>query len=95
MFLEDITKWLDDASPVDVVYLDFHKAFDKVPYQSLLIKLKAYGLGEIRSVGYKHGWQTEDRVIVEGEISNWKLVLSGVPQGLMLGPILFLIFIND
>ena len=40
-FLEEITKWLDDGSPVDVVYLDFQKAFDKVPHQRLLLKLKA------------------------------------------------------
>ena len=45
-FLEDITKWVDDGSPVDVVYIDFQKAFDKVPHQRLLIKLKAYGIGE-------------------------------------------------
>ena len=46
MFLEDITKWVDDGSPVDVVYFDFQKAFDKVLHQILLIKLKAYGIGE-------------------------------------------------
>ena len=44
-FLEEITKWVDDCSPVDVVYLDFQKAFDKVPHQRLLLKLKAHGIG--------------------------------------------------
>ena len=44
-FLEEITKWVDDGSPVDVVYLDFQKAFDKVPHQRLLLKLKAHGIG--------------------------------------------------
>ena len=39
-FLEDITKWVDDGSPVDIIYLDFQKAFDKVPHQRLLLKLK-------------------------------------------------------
>ena len=43
-FLEEITKWVDDGSPVDVVYLDFQKAFDKVSHQRLLRKLKAHGI---------------------------------------------------
>ena len=44
-FLEEITKWVDDGSPVDVVYLDFQKAFDKVPHQRLALKLKAHAIG--------------------------------------------------
>ena len=44
-FFEEITKWVDDGSPVDIVYLDFQKAFDKVPHQRLLLKLKAHGIG--------------------------------------------------
>ena len=44
-FLVEITKWVDDGSPVDVVYLDFQKSFDKVPHQRLLLKQKAHGIG--------------------------------------------------
>ena len=44
-FLEEITKWVDDGSPVDVVYLDFQKAFDKVPHQRPIVKLKSHGMG--------------------------------------------------
>ena len=44
-FFKEITKWVDDGSPVDVVYLDFQKAFDKVPHQRLILKLKAHGIG--------------------------------------------------
>ena len=44
MFFEEITKWVDDGSPVDVIYLDFQKVFDKVPHQRLILKLKSHGM---------------------------------------------------
>ena len=97
-FFEEITKWVDDGSPVDVVYIDFQKAFDKVPHQKLILKLKAHGIGN-DVINWIEKWLTHrrQRVIVDGEISNWNLVLSGVPQGSILVPILFLIYIyiND
>ena len=91
-FLEE--KLVDDVSPVDVVYLNVPKAFDKVPHQRLLLKLKAHGIGN-DVINWIEKWLTHrrQRVIVDGEISNWKSVLSGVPQGSVLGPILFLIYI--
>ena len=45
-FFEEISKWIDVGSPVDIIYLDFQKAFDKVPHQRLLLKLKAHGIGD-------------------------------------------------
>ena len=95
-FLEEITKWVDDGSPEGVVYFDFQNVFDKVPHQRLLLKLKAHGIGN-DVINWIEEWLTHrrKRVIVDGEMSNWKSVLSGVPQGTVLCPILFLIYIND
>ena len=80
-FCEEITKWLDDGSPVDVIYLDFQKAFDKVPHQRLIVKLKSHGIGNNIINGIEQ-WLTDRRqsVVVDGEVSSWKSVLSGVPQ---------------
>ena len=97
MFLEEMTKWVDDGSPVDVIYLDFQKAFDKVPHQRLIRKLKSHGMGN-RLINWVEQWLTDrrQRVVVDGEVSSWKSVLSGVPQGSVLGPILLLVYIiND
>ena len=95
-YLVFLKKLQSDGSPVDVVYLDFQKAFDKVPHQRLLLKLKAHGIGN-DVINWIEKWLTHrrQRVIVDGEISNWKSVLSGVAQGSVLSPILFLIYIND
>ena len=93
-FFEEITKWVDDTCGCCLLYLNFQKASDKVPHQRLLLKLKAHGIGN-DAINWIEKWLTHrrQRVIVDGEISNWKSVLSGVLQGSVLGPMLFLIYI--
>ena len=87
---------MDEGSLVDVIYLDFQKAFDKVPHQRLILKLKSHGMGNSIINGIEQ-WLTDrkQRVVVDGEVSSWKSVLSGVSQGSVLGLILLLIYIND
>ena len=95
-FFEDITKWVDDWSPVDVIYLDFQKAFDKVPHKRLILKLKSHGMGN-SIINWIEQFLTDmrQRVVVDCEVSGWKSVLCGVPQVSVLGPILFLVYISD
>ena len=83
-------------NPVDAIYLDFQKAFDYVPHKHLIRKFATYGVtGKILYWIKTLLMDRKQRVCVEGSLSNWEDVLSGIPQGSVLSPTLFVVFIND
>ena len=92
----DIYQSPDDGLETRAVFLDISKAFDKVWHEGLLFKLKLNGIsGNLLNVITDFLYQIKQKVVLNGQHSSWTNVQAGVPQGSILSPLFFLIYIND
>ena len=94
--VDSVLKALNDGNEADVIYLDYSKAFDKVDHKILLRKMQLYGIsGKVLKWIETFLTHRKQTVVVEGEKSSFRDVESGVPQGTVLGPIFFILYVID
>jgi hypothetical protein len=93
--MEDWTEHLDNHNSVDAIYLDFQTTFDTVPHHRLITKLKGYGISGNILEWIKNLSERKQQVVLNGSNSKWTDVTNGIPQGSVLAPILFTMYIND
>jgi len=94
--MDEWTECLESGGQINVIYADFEKAFDKVSHKLLIQKLRYYRVNESIILWIESFLcNRKQRVKIDGFYSDWADVLSGIPQGTVLGPILFIIYIND
>ena len=94
--LDCIFKAYDMSSQTDIIFSDFKKAFDSVPHDELLLKLRKIGISGILWFWFRAYLKSRKQSVwINGQFSDFLPVLSGIPQGSILGPLLFLVYINN